>query len=217
MSKTKLVRESPSYRVYNAAGNAALVELLAVIIGGPREVESANQLLETFGLIGLGQADPGLLQQVPGIGRQTALRIKAALELGVRLHEPSDLPEAMNSPAPAAAILTPMIGNKDQEHLAVMLLNTRCHIMDVIVVYKGTANSSTVRVGEIFKAAVARNATSVIIAHNHPGGDPNPSSEDVSLTKAVKDAGKLLDISLLDHIVIGAAGRYVSMKEKGLF
>ena len=217
MSKTKLVRESPGYRVYNAVASAAVVELLAIIIGGPRPVEVANQLLETFGFVGLSQADPGLLQQIPGIGRQAALRIKAALELGVRLQEPSDLPEAMNSPAPAAAILMPIIGNKDQEHLAVMLLNTRCHVMDVIVVYKGTANSSTVRVGEIFKAAVARNATSVIIAHNHPGGDPDPSSEDVTLTRAVKDAGKLLDISLLDHIIIGTAGRFVSMKEKGLF
>jgi DNA repair protein RadC len=217
MSKTKLVRESPGYRVYNAAANAAVVELLAVIIGGPRQVEVANQLLEAFGPVGLGQTDPGLLQQIPGIGRQTALRIKAALELGARLHEPPDLPESMNSPAPAAAILMPMIGSKDQEHLAVMLLNTRCHVMDVIVVYKGTANSSTVRVGEIFKAAVARNATSVIISHNHPSGDPNPSPEDVSMSKAVKDAGKLLDIDVLDHIVIGAAGTFVSLKERSLF
>ena len=103
----------------------------------------------------------------------------------------------------------------EQEHLRVLLLDTRNHLMDIVEVYKGSVNSSQVHVGEIFKAAVRRNAPSIIVVHNHPSGDPTPSPDDVAVTRALVQAGKLLDVEVLDHLVIGQ-GRFVSLKERGL-
>jgi DNA repair protein RadC len=91
----------------------------------------------------------------------------------------------------------------------------RNRVMDVIPQYRGSVSSSQVRVGELFKAAVRRNAVNLIIVHNHPSGDPTPSPDDVALTRAIVQAGKLLDIEVLDHLVIGR-GRWVSLKERGL-
>lgn len=103
----------------------------------------------------------------------------------------------------------------EQEHLRVLLLDTRNHVLDIVEIYKGSVNSSQVRVGEIFKVAVRRNATALIVVHNHPSGDPTPSPDDVVVTRAMVQAGKLLDVDVLDHLVIGQ-GRWVSLKERGL-
>jgi DNA repair protein RadC len=103
----------------------------------------------------------------------------------------------------------------EQEELRVILLDTRNSVMDVVTVYKGSLNSSQVRVGELFKEAIRRNAAAVILIHNHPSGDPTPSPDDVAVTRAIVEVGKLLDIEVLDHLVIGA-GRYISLKERGL-
>ena len=103
----------------------------------------------------------------------------------------------------------------EQEELRVILLDTRNTVMDVVTVYKGSLNSSQVRVGELFKEAIRRNAAAVILIHNHPSGDPEPSPDDVAVTRSIVEAGKLMDIKMLDHIVIGA-GRYISLKERGL-
>ena len=102
-----------------------------------------------------------------------------------------------------------------QENLWVILVDTRNRVMSIEKIYRGSLNSSMVRVGELFKAAVQRSAASVLIVHNHPSGDPSPSPEDVALTRAAIQAGKLLDIEVLDHLVIGA-GKFVSLKERGL-
>jgi DNA repair protein RadC len=103
----------------------------------------------------------------------------------------------------------------EQEHLRVFLLDTRNHVLDIVEVYKGSVNSSQVHVGELFKPAIRRGASAIIIAHNHPSGDPTPSPDDVAVTRAILQAGKLLGIDVLDHIVIGL-GRWVSLKERGL-
>ena len=103
----------------------------------------------------------------------------------------------------------------EQEHLRVMLLDRRNRVLEVVEVYKGSVNSSQVRVGELFKDAVRANASAVIVAHNHPSGDPTPSPDDVAVTRAIVQAGKLLDIDVLDHLVIGQ-GKWVSLKERGL-
>ena len=103
----------------------------------------------------------------------------------------------------------------EQEELRVILLDTRNTIMDIVTVYKGSLNSSQVRVGELFKEAIRRNAAAVILIHNHPSGDPEPSPDDVAVTRSIVEAGKLMDIQVLDHMVIGA-GRYISLKERGL-
>jgi DNA repair protein RadC len=97
----------------------------------------------------------------------------------------------------------------------VLLLDTRNHVLDIAEVYRGSVNMSQIRVGEIFKAAIRRNATAVIVVHNHPSGDPTPSPDDAAVTRALVQGGKLVDVEVLDHLIIGA-GRYVSMKERGL-
>jgi len=99
--------------------------------------------------------------------------------------------------------------------MVVMPLDTRNRMLDVIEIYHGSLNSSMVRVGELFKPALQRNAASILIAHNHPSTDPTPSPEDVSVTRAIVQAGKLLDVSVVDHLVIGLS-HWVSLKEKGL-
>jgi DNA repair protein RadC len=107
------------------------------------------------------------------------------------------------------------MGALKQEHLRVLLLDTRNQLIRITEVYQGSLHTSLIRIGEIFRDAVRENAASVIVAHNHPSGDPSPSPEDVAVTRAMIDAGRLLDIEVLDHLVIGT-GRFVSLKSKGL-
>ena len=97
-----------------------------------------------------------------------------------------------------------------------ILLDTRNHVLDIVQIYIGSVNSSQVRVAEIFKPAVARTAPAIIVIHSHPSGDPTPSPDDVAVTRAIVQAGKLLDIEAIDHLIIGQGGRWVSMKERGL-
>jgi len=92
----------------------------------------------------------------------------------------------------------------------------RNRVMEIVDLYKGSVNSSQIRVGEVFQVAVKLKASAIIVAHNHPSGDPTPSPDDVAVTRAIVQAGKLLDIQILDHMVIGQNGRYVSLKERGL-
>jgi DNA repair protein RadC len=107
------------------------------------------------------------------------------------------------------------MGALEQEELRVFLLDIRNRVDRILTVYKGSLNTSQVRVGELFKMAIRANAAAIILVHNHPSGDPSPSPDDVTLTRAVVQAGKLLDVDVLDHLVIGK-GSYVSLKEKGL-
>ncbi len=108
------------------------------------------------------------------------------------------------------------MGALEQEELRVVVLDTKNQVVEVVMVYRGTINSSAVRVAEVFKAAIRRNAAAIILAHNHPSGDPTPSSEDVAVTREIVEAGKLLGIELLDHLVIGGGGQWVSLRERGL-
>jgi DNA repair protein RadC len=107
------------------------------------------------------------------------------------------------------------IGLLEQEHLYVMLLNTRNRVLDTVLVYKGSVNSSQVRISEVIRPAITRNAPAIVVFHNHPSGDPTPSPDDVAVTRAMVSAGKLIDVNILDHIVIGRT-RYISLKERGL-
>jgi DNA repair protein RadC len=107
------------------------------------------------------------------------------------------------------------MGHLDQEHLRTMLLDTKNRVQTVHTVYIGTLNASTIRVGEVFKDALRRNSASLILCHNHPSTDTTPSPEDVLVTREIVQAGKLLDCEVLDHVIVGA-GRWTSMREKGL-
>ena len=178
--------------------------------------ENGERLLAQFGTIQkIAQAHVNEIARIQGVSNLTALRLKAALALGRKLLQPEDERPVIHSPGDAAQILMPMLAHREQEYMVVMPLDTRNRMLDVIEIYHGSLNSSMVRVGELFKPALQRNAAAILIAHNHPSTDPTPSPEDVSVTRAIVQAGKLLDISVLDHLVIGLS-RWVSLKEKGL-
>jgi DNA repair protein RadC len=121
----------------------------------------------------------------------------------------------IRSPTDAAGVLSLEMAHLDQEHLRTVLLDTKNRVQGIATIYIGSVNTAMVRVGEVYKEAVRRNSTAIIVAHNHPSGDPTPSPEDIMVTKQIVEAGKLLDIECLDHLVIGK-GRYVSMRERGL-
>jgi DNA repair protein RadC len=168
------------------------------------------------GLAGIHRAPFEDLINEHGLGAAKAAQIKAAIELGRRLNteEPPERP-TINSPKDAAELVRYEMSALEQEHLRVILLDTRNHVIDILEVYKGSVNSSQVRVGEVFKGAVRRGAAAIIVVHNHPSGDPTPSPDDVAITRAIVQSGKMLDVEVLDHLVIGL-GKWVSLKERGL-
>lgn len=195
-------------------------ELLAILIGsgveGENAVQVAQRLLDTFdGVTGLHRANFDEVCAQHGIGTARTAAIKAALELGFRMKLETIDRVKIQSPDDAAYLILDEMSALEQEELWVMQLNTRNHYMTTDTVYRGSLNSSQVRVGELFKGAVRRNAATIIVAHNHPSGDPTPSPDDVAVTRAIIEAGKLLDIEVLDHLVIGG-GQFVSLKQRGL-
>ena len=140
--------------------------------------------------------------------------IRAIAETLSALLRPIDR-EQIRSPHDIAALLMVEMGYLDQEELRTVLLDTKNRLQGIVTVYRGSLNTSLVRVGEVYKEALRRNSAALIVAHNHPSGDPTPSPEDVLMTHAIADAGRLLDVDCLDHLVIGQ-GKWVSMREKGL-
>ena len=123
--------------------------------------------------------------------------------------------EKVRSPQDVAALLILEMSYLDQEELRTVLLDTRNQLQGVVTVYKGSLNTSLIRVGEVFKAALRANSASIIVVHNHPSGEPEPSPEDILVTHQIIEAGRLLDVQCLDHLVIGQ-GRWVSLRERGL-
>jgi len=207
--------------IYTGAGSLSNAELVAIILrmGGRGEnvIRMAERLLSQFGgLPGLAQASFDELCHVHGIGTAKAAQIKAALELGRRLlaTAPHERPQ-VRSPADVANLLMLEMGLLEQEHLRAVLLDTKNVVLRVANVYAGNLNTAVVRVGEVFREAIRANCASIIVVHNHPSGDPTPSPEDVRVTEPLVEAGRLLDIEVLDHLVIGR-NRYVSLKERGL-
>jgi DNA repair protein RadC len=196
-------------------------ELLAVMLHGTagktNPVNLAQQLISTFGdWQGLQQASLDELQRVPGLGRVRAAQVKAALEVARRLlfAQPSARLQ-VKSAVDIATVLLAEMSHLDQEQLRTVLLDTKNRVQTIHTVYIGSLNASLVRVGEMFKEAIRRNSAAMIVSHNHPSGDPTPSPEDILVTREIYNAGKMLDIDVLDHLVIGH-GRYVSMRERGL-
>jgi DNA repair protein RadC len=194
-----------------------LAILLRVGVPGENAVQMGQRLLQHFGgLAGLQRASVEEVQAQHGIAEAKAAALVAAIELGRRLslQAPEERP-TISSPADAAALVQYEMSALEQEHLRAILVNTRNQVLDIVELYRGSLNASPVRVAEVFKPAIRANAAALILVHNHPSGDPAPSPDDLALTKAVREAGLLLDIELLDHLVIGQ-GRYVSMKEQRL-
>jgi DNA repair protein RadC len=199
----------------------SLAELLAIILRtGTKEenvVRLATRLLVNYhGLAGLAQAPFSELVRVKGLGKAKVTELQATFEIGRRLvvASPHERPQ-VKSPADAANLLMLEMGMLEQEHLRTILLDTKNHVLKVHTVYIGSLNTAVLRVGELFREAIRVNSAAVIVVHNHPSGDPTPSPEDVTVTRQIVEAGKLLDIDVLDHLVIGQS-RWVSLKERGL-
>lgn len=198
--------------------NAELLAiLLRVGIKGENAVQLGQRLLADFGgLRGLQQASIEDVIRKKGLGPAKAAQILAAIELGRRIRlETVEDKAAIHSPADAAALVEYEMAAFQQEHLWIILLDTRNRLISIERLYQGSLNASTVRLGELFRGAIQKNAAGLIIVHNHPSGDPTPSPEDVNLTRSAVQAGKMLDIEVLDHLVIGR-GKHVSLKERGL-
>ena len=214
--------ERPRERLARVGPQAlSSAELLAIIlrtgIGGENVLTMAQRLLANFdGLAGMARLELAQLTAEHGLGPAKAAQLLAAFELGRRMM--AEAPEEryqIRSPSDAANLLMTMIGHKEQEHFVVLYLDTRNRVLDREILYKGSLNTSLVRIAEVFRSAVRRNCKAVIVAHNHPSGDPNPSPEDVALTRRLVSAGKILEIDVLDHVVVGQ-NRFVSLRERAL-
>jgi DNA repair protein RadC len=201
-----------------APGSCTTAELVATVAAiRPRDagLEAAHRLLLPGGLWQLSGASAAELAEAAGIGARGAARLVAAFELGRRAA--SDWPERrwrVRTPADVADRLVGEMGHLEREELRVLALDMKHAVLAVATVYVGNVAGSPVRVGEVFRDAIRRNAAAIVVAHNHPSGDPAPSADDLQLTGDLANAGRLLDIELLDHVVIGH-GRWVSLRAIG--
>ncbi len=195
-------------------------ELLAILLRTGTYQESAvhvaqRLLLECGGLRMLTDMSMEQLTEIKGIGEAKALQIQAGIELGRRLAR-SAMNETVTirSPQDVAALLMEDLRYLQKEHFVCLFLNTKNHVIGQETLSMGSLNASIVHPREVFRAAIKRSSASIVCAHNHPSGDPTPSPEDVEITKRLVQAGEIVGIDVLDHIVIGDK-RYVSLKELG--
>lgn len=209
-------RSRPANR-FRVAGPRGLedVELLAVLLGGPAPLETARGLLDRHNLADLASSVVEELLGTPGVTPRRATTVLAGFELARRAAASWPQPGwRVRTPADVAERLVPEMRHLDREELLVCLLNTRNVVLGRSTVYVGNLAGSPVRIGEVYREAVRRQAAAVIVAHNHPSGDPSPSADDLRITADLADAGRLLDIELLDHLVIGH-DRWVSLRASG--
>ena len=199
------------------AKTLSTAELIALVLssasaqGDP--LAMASKLLDTYGVGGLKNIDENQLASA-GLTKARARLFKVVCELAMRLSlsDPGEHQQIV-SPNDAAALLQPFMAHLDHEELRVLVLDTKNRVVANILLYQGTVNSSVLRASEVFRQAVVRNCPGILVAHNHPSSDPTPSPEDVEVTKQLLEAGKLLDIDLLDHIIVGNP-RFTSLKEQ---
>ena len=216
------VDERPRERLVQFGAHAlSSAELLAILLrtGTPEmtALQLAQHLLTSMGsLRAIASAKPSELAQVKGIGMAKAAQLLAAVELGRRiaLEEMGEQP-AITRPEDVYALLHHQLRDEKQEHVVVLLLNTKNRVIRQSTVTKGTLDSSLLHPREVFREAIRHSASSIILAHNHPSGDPTPSNEDVQLTKRIYQAGQLVGIDLLDHVILGD-GRWISLRSQGV-
>ena len=216
--------ERPRERLLKLGSEAlSAQEILALIFGrgikGESVMVTAQRLLSQFGnLKGITSASIGELTQINGIGPAKAAQIKAAFELSKRLESPADESQkpAIKSPEDVASIVRSQLKGKKKEHFLVLCLDTRNRLINYKPVSMGSLDTSVVHPREVFKEAISSNAASVIFVHNHPSGDPEPSKEDIELTKRLAKAGEIMGIEVLDHIIV-CDRSYLSLKAKNLF
>lgn len=235
MSSQRTSREAPAHTIHAmhenerprerlaqlGAGVLSDAELLAILLRtgykGVNVIELSAELLEQSGrLNGLARMPYAELASIKGIGNAKAAELHACFELGRRVaHAAPEDRVQIKSPGDAAQLLSDM-ARLEQEEMRTLLLDTKNRVLGRARVYQGSVHTTVVRISELFRDAVRHNATGIILAHNHPSGDPTPSPEDAAITREIIKAGELLDIDVLDHLVIGAQGKFVSLKERGL-
>ena len=218
-------QERPRERLQRrGAGALSEAELVAILLRtgmkGRSAVEVAQDLLRRHRLDELVSLPLEALGKIKGIGRTKAVQLKAAFELARRLSQPRER-TPINTPRDAVAVVRDEIQHLDRESFRVILLSTKNTLIRVVEVSLGTLNASLVEPREVFRDAIAASAASLILAHNHPSGDPTPSSDDIAITKRLVKAGDLIGITVQDHIILGrpTADRdsdFVSLKEIGL-
>jgi len=211
--RERLAKHGPA-----SLSNAELIAiLLRVGARGQSAIALAERLLSEFkGIEGVAKASVERLSQIKGLGLAKAAQLKAAFELGKRLAtKPDEKRPVIKSPHDAARLVMEDLRYEDKEHFLVLHLDVRNRVIKTTTVSVGSLTANIAHPREVFREAVDCGAASVIVVHNHPSGDPSPSKEDRMLTKRLKDAGEIVGITVLDHLIIGA-GEFVSMKEKGL-
>lgn len=229
ISMTLLVRdlpvdERPRERLL-AEGAASLsnTELLAVLLrtgvkndSALRVAEKVLALYKERGLAAITQMSAKELSSIKGVGMAKAATILAAVELGRRLAlKAAEARTVVHGPADAASYVMPRFRFERREHFAVLLLNAKNHILALKTISVGTLTSSVVHPREVFQAAIEQSAASVILVHNHPSGDPAPSGEDLAVTRRMVEAGEIMDIPVLDHVIVGY-DKFISLKEEGM-
>lgn len=215
------VSDRPRERlVRQGATSLSNQELIAILLRTGTKQESvlhlANRVLNYFEQIQeLKNASIEEITAVKGIGQAKAVQLLAAVELGKRLsQQKTDDKFTIRSPKDAATYLMQDMTSLNQEHFVTLFLNVKNQILHKQTIFIGSLNASIVHPREIFREAVKRSAASIICAHNHPSGNPSPSTEDIDVTKRLYEAGLLMGIELLDHVIIGDH-QFISLKEKG--
>jgi DNA repair protein RadC len=176
----------------------------------------ARMVLDSSGgLVNLARSDVSELEEAAGLGGTRAAAVRAAIELGRRVAAaPADPGWRVRTPADVGQRLLPAMRPLEREELRTLILNTKNVVTAMVTVYAGNLAGSSVRVAEVFRDAVRRQAAAVVVVHNHPSGDPTPSADDLRITAELAGAGRLLDIELLDHVVLGA-NAWVSIRSLG--
>ena len=226
--KTVMVRELPQSErpreklLQEGAKALSNAELLAILLRTGSKAESALHLAERIlaqhaqqGLQSLGDMTPGSLAGIKGIGAVKAVTVAAAIEFGKRVVSRQPERTLIRSPQDVADLMMPRLCREKREHFVALLLTTKRQVQAVQEIAIGSLNAAIVHPREVFRAAVSQAASALIVVHNHPSGDPLPSTEDVKLTRRLAEAGQLLEIPLLDHVIIGDQ-RHISLKEQGV-
>jgi DNA repair protein RadC len=213
--KTLTLREHPAQKLAFDPTACTQIELLAALVGGQYQIEIAQSLFRKIGdLVKIYNAPASKLAEIAGVGISTATRIKAGIALGMRLVDcVPDVPQGVHSPKDAYSLVQDMTA-LTEEHFKLILLNQRSKVIAIVPLYKGNLHSVSIRIAEIMKPAIEHSAASIVLVHNHPSGDPEASSNDVSVTKQIVEGAKLFDIEVIDHIIVGKNPAFYSMKSK---